>query len=192
MALALEARAKADDILIGDTPKARRRRRRLKKLDPPGRLWKHSKLAEIDGMPELPHPAFVFTLVRNPWDRMASLYHWARDQTFHHPMIAVAKEKTFADFLADPTMETALRNDNAASYVSDRSGQERCDAYVRLEHFLADIGPVEDHLGFRIDLPHANTSRRPSVSDLFTAETCDLVASYFAVDIARFGYEPPA
>ena len=32
LALALEARAMKDDILIGDTPKARRRRHRLKSL----------------------------------------------------------------------------------------------------------------------------------------------------------------
>ena len=62
MALALEARAMKDDILIGDTPKAVRRRKRLEKLDAPGRLWKHSRLSDIDGMDGLPDPAFVFTL----------------------------------------------------------------------------------------------------------------------------------
>jgi hypothetical protein len=192
MALALEARAKADDILIGDTPKARRRRRRLDKLHPPGRLWKHSRLADIEGMSDLPEPAFVFTLVRNPWERMASLYHWAGDQTFQHPIIAAAKANSFADFLADPAMEKVLRNDNASSYVADRTGRDRCDAYVRLEHFRADIAPVEDHLGFRIELPHVNASRRPPRSDLFTSKTRDLVASFFAEDIARFGYDFPA
>ena len=34
LSLALEARAMKDDILIGDTPKARRRRGRLKSLTP--------------------------------------------------------------------------------------------------------------------------------------------------------------
>ncbi|MEM9788337.1 MAG: Type II secretory pathway, pullulanase PulA, partial [Pseudomonadota bacterium] len=42
MALALEGRAARDDILIGDTPKAQRRRGRLRHLQTPGRLWKHS------------------------------------------------------------------------------------------------------------------------------------------------------
>ena len=40
MTLALEARAKADDIIIGDTPKAKKRRKRLADLTPAGRLWK--------------------------------------------------------------------------------------------------------------------------------------------------------
>ena len=47
MALALEGRAMADDILIGDTPKAVKRRGRLKGLETAGRLWKHSTLADI-------------------------------------------------------------------------------------------------------------------------------------------------
>jgi hypothetical protein len=36
VALALEDRAAADDILIGDTPKAQRRKNRLVGLDAPG------------------------------------------------------------------------------------------------------------------------------------------------------------
>jgi hypothetical protein len=50
MALALEARAMKDDILIGDTPKARRRKGRLKGASTAGRLWKHSRLSDIAGL----------------------------------------------------------------------------------------------------------------------------------------------
>lgn len=191
LALALEARAKADDILVGDTPKAQRRKRRLGQLRPPGRLWKHARLTDIDGMSGLPDPAFVFTQVRNPWDRMASLYHWAKEQTFDHPMIRASKSLSFEAFLQDPAQRRGFQNDNAASYVMDRAGRLRCDVFVRLEHFQADIAPVEEHLGFRIDLPHVNASRRPSCSQLFTPQTRDLVASDFADDIARFGYDFP-
>ena len=50
MALALEGRAMKDDIMLGDTPKARKRRRRLQDFKAAGRLWKHSTLADIDGL----------------------------------------------------------------------------------------------------------------------------------------------
>ena len=68
MALALEGRAMADDILIGDTPKAVKRRGRIKGLETAGRLWKHSTLADIEGMVtrEEMDDFLIFTLVRNP------------------------------------------------------------------------------------------------------------------------------
>ncbi|MDA3888267.1 MAG: Type II secretory pathway, pullulanase PulA, partial [Allgaiera sp.] len=50
LSLALEARAMKDDILIGDTPKARARARRLQGLRARRRLWKHATLADIEGL----------------------------------------------------------------------------------------------------------------------------------------------
>lgn len=180
-----------DDILIGDTPKALRRRKRVEKLDGPGRLWKHARFQDIDGMDGLPEPAFVFTLVRNPWDRMVSLYHWARAQHFDHPMVHAAKSHTFDDFLTLPDIQTALRNDTAETYVTDRAGQLRCDAFIRLEHLGTDLAPLEKHLGFRIDMPHANASTHPPAADLYDKQSAALIADIFAPDIARFGYTPP-
>ena len=40
MALALEARAMKDDIMLGDTPKAVKRRKRMKNVPAAGRLWR--------------------------------------------------------------------------------------------------------------------------------------------------------
>ena len=47
LTLALEERAARYDIIIGDTPKAKRRKKRLEDLELAGRLWKHSTLADM-------------------------------------------------------------------------------------------------------------------------------------------------
>ena len=101
MAAALEHRAMADDILIGDTPKAKRRRKRLKQLPAKGRLWKHSTLADIDGVVSASElePYFIFTLVRNPWDRLVSYYARLRAQSFQHHAVALAKKSDLAAYL---------------------------------------------------------------------------------------------
>lgn len=191
MALALEDRAQADDILIGDTPKAVRRRQRLKKLEAPGRLWKHARLSDIDGMEGLPDDPFIFTMVRNPWDRMVSLYYWSRAQTFDHPLIQAAITLEFNDFISTNTLEMACRRDATQLYVTDAKGQMRCDAFVRLEHLDTDLTPVEAHLGFRVSLPRANASERPATAEVYTEEMRQRVADLFAADIARFGYTFP-
>jgi hypothetical protein len=191
MALALEARAMKDDVLIGDTPKALKRGHRVKSLAAPGRLWKHARLADIDGADWVPPDAFVFTLVRNPWDRMASLWHWSRQQDFDHSMIAAARALDFPAFLAEPSLERAFRADAAEHYVTGRDGALRCDAFLRLEHLAEDLAPLAAHLGFRPELPHVNASHRPATSTLYTDAANARVADLYAREIDRFGYRFP-
>ena len=191
LALALEGRAMKDDILLGDTPKALKRRRRLKGVQAAGRLRKHATLADIDGLvgAEALEGMFTFTMVRNPWDRMVSYYHWLRDQGFDHPAVRLARSTDFAGFLRDPATQEAQRDWPAARYMTDARGQERCDLYIRLEHFDRDAAPLWAHLGFALDLPHENASRRDGdYRGYYDTALRDIVADCCAVDIARFGY----
>ncbi len=192
MALALEARAMKDDILIGDTPKARRRRRRLKGVQSAGRLWKHSRLADIHGLvaPEEMADFFVFTLVRNPWDRLVSYYHWLRAQEFDHPAVAIAKAHDFSAFLNHQHTRATIRGAPYGHYMRDRAGNERCDLFIRLEHLEEDIAPLERHLGFRIGpFGRVNASERPAdYRACYSAADAALVVELCGADIARFGY----
>ena len=192
LALALEDRAMRDDILIGDTPKAKKRRAKLKGLTPAGRLWKHSTLADIDGIvtPEDLEAFFVFTLVRNPWDRMVSYYHWLRAQRFDHPTVGLAQRLDFASFLQHPHTRVAVKSSPYGHYLCDARGVDRANLFLRLEHLAEDLAPLEAHLGFALDaIPHANASERQadyrSYYDDALAET---LAGLCAGDIARFGY----
>lgn len=191
LALALEARAMADDILVGDTPKARQRRGRVAGVRTTGRLWKHSTLADITGLasPDEIAGFFTLTLVRNPWDRMVSYYHWLRMQGFAHPAVGLAKALSFHDFLAHPQTQTALALWPYGAYLRDASGAERASLFVRLEHLAADLAPFEAHLGFPLAVRRVNESARgrdfrPYYSDASAA----LIARLCAEDIARFGY----
>lgn len=191
MALALEARAARDDILIGDTPKALARRGRLRGLRVPGRLWKHSTLADIDGLLDADEMAafLIFTLVRNPWDRMVSYYHWLRDQSFDHPAVPRAKSMDFSDFLNHPATQRSVEALPYSSYVSDPTGAGRAGLYIRLEHLEADMAPLSAHLGFAPALPFVNQSARDrDWRPYYTDADAATVGRICAQDIAQFKY----
>jgi hypothetical protein len=187
LSAALGTRAGPDDILIGDTPKARRRVHRLKALKAPGRLWKHSRLSDIEGLPEATPLSdfFIVTLTRDPWERVLSLYHWLRAQTFAHPAVPLAKALDFPAFLADKTIAAMLAADTISAYVGDRA-----DTVIRLEHLKTDAAPFEAHLGFPLPpVPHLNPSDRPSnARAAYDAAGAARVADWYAEDIVRFGY----
>jgi len=192
LALALEARAARDDILIGDTPKARARRGRLARAKSHGRLWKHSTLADIAGLvsdAEI-EGFFTVTLVRNPWDRAVSYYHWLRAQAFAHPAVGLARTHDFSGFLNHPQISTSLRLWPAEAYMRDRHGVERASLYARLETVHDDVAPFEAHLGFRLPaLATVNASeRRRDWRGFYSDADAALIADLCAPDIARFGY----
>jgi len=192
MALALEQRAMAEDILIGDTPKALKRRKRVRALQAQGRLWKHAQLADIDGLVDEADLAgmFVFTLVRNPWDRLVSYYSWLQQQRFDHPAVALAQGLGFGPFLRHAHTVASLRRQGGyARYVTSAAGVEHCAAFVRLEHLEQDLAPVWQHLGFTLAIPRANASvRREDYRSYYSDDLAEHVATVCAPDIARFGY----
>ncbi|MEM7599153.1 MAG: sulfotransferase family 2 domain-containing protein [Pseudomonadota bacterium] len=191
LALALEGRAMKDDILIGDTPKAKKRRHRLKGAQAAGRIWKHSKLSDIDGLipPDQIARAFTVTLVRNPWDRVVSFYHWLRVQEFDHASVRTAKAVGFSDFLRSDYLQAALPAHPYTRYMTRADGVEDCTLYIRLEYFEADAAPFWDHLGFHLDLPQVNRSERPTdYRALYSDADAEVVANLCQSDIARFEY----
>lgn len=189
LTLALEARAMKDDILFDNTPKAKSRQNRQKELRAVGRLWKHSTRADIEGLvPDL-DSYFTFTLVRNPWDRMVSYYHFLRVQSFDHPAVSLAKSTSFTAFLNTPATQAALRAWPASAHMRDRFGVDRANLYARLEHLTDDLVPFEAHLGFKLSIGRINTSQRdPDWRIYYSDVDAALIATLCAEDISRFGY----
>jgi Sulfotransferase family len=189
--LAYEARAMKDDILIGDTPKARARKGRLRGIKTAGRLWKHSTLSDIIGLVTVAEieALTTLTLVRNPWDRVVSYYHWLRAQSFAHPAVGLAKSHDFSGFLNHPQTVTSLRLWPYGAYLRQPDGFEKPSLFIRLEHYTEDVQPFEEHLGFRLALPRANTSDRSTDwRPYYCGGDAEVVAEACAEDIARFGY----
>lgn len=191
LALALEDRAMKDDIMLGDTPKARNRRGKVKGIQTRGRLWKHSTLADLDGLVRLDEldDLMIFALVRNPWARTVSYYHWLQRQSFDHPAVRLAKELAFSPFLNHPMIGASFRASPARHYVTDATGAERPALFLRLERFEEDAAPLFDHLGFRFGLPEENvTGTGRDYRRFYNEFDSNLLGQLCEEDIKRFGY----
>lgn len=188
LTLALESRAMKDDILVGDTPKAIARRARIKGDAATAHLRKHSPLSDLGALLQ---PDFLcFTLVRNPWDRMVSYYHWLRGQGFDHPAVTLAKTLDFSGFLNHPSTQMAESRWPARAYMTDAAGMARADLFLRIEHLEHDIAPLQAHLGFALlPLPVHNISQRSrDWRGYYSDADAALIARLCAADIDQFAY----
>ena len=188
---ALEPHLAPADLVIADTARGQQSRAALADVQTAGRLWKHSTLADAEGLISRDDMArmLIVTLVRNPWDRLVSYYHWLRAQTFGHPDVARAKATTFSGFLNDPATQRTLRADPYARYATDGAGHAHAALFARIEHWRKDLAPFFEHVGVTLELPYTNRSDRPTDWRAeYTDADAALVGRLCAVDIARSGY----
>ena len=134
----------------------------------------------------------TFTVVRNPWDKVVSHYHYRmqRPKSYlkHHPI-------PFAEWVArayrdhDPLYYEGSRMFNPqAEWLCDADGTLLVDVVCRFERLAADVEAVGQRLGRTVSLPHEKPSRRGPYQGYYDAATCALVADLFARDVELFGY----
>lgn len=162
LALALEARAMKEDLMLGDTPKAVKRRKRLAgprrrdgfgntRPSPISKAWSPAK--RLPGCSPL-----RWCVTRGTgWSAITS---WLRAQGFDHPAVGLAKSLAFDAFVQTPTVQGSLLASPYGSYLRDGAGEDQSNLFIRIEHFAQDAQPLFDHLGFDLTLPHANASDR--------------------------------
>tara|TARA_R100000008_G_scaffold86751_1_gene81335 strand:+ start:6683 stop:7273 length:591 start_codon:yes stop_codon:yes gene_type:complete len=140
---------------------------------------------------------FKFSFVRNPWDRVVSLYSrkgdgiqksmFRRGQQIGHGM----SFEQFVDWIelsTDTCRKPTPKKNMVDFYMVD--GSIDIDFVGRLENIQEDFNIVCNKIGIpRQQLPHINKSKHKHYTRYYDDKTKQIIAEKFAKDIEYFGYE---
>lgn len=123
-----------------------------------------------------------FSVVRNPWDRMVSLYT-------NHVSLGLAESEDFSRWLP------ALLDSGNVSlyrqqyrYLFNDKGKQLVDKVFRFERLNDVRVALSLHFGRPVTLMHIKKMRRKPYRDFYDAATCRLIESMFGQDIEQWEY----
>jgi hypothetical protein len=131
-----------------------------------------------------------FAVVRNPYDRAVSLYHYLSQKTDHHSYEKVSR-LSFKGFLLYLAERRMTKNPTQLAFIADAHGNPIVDNILRFETLNEDFKALCDDLGMdgQVELPKKNASdHRPYWEYYKDQTTQDLVKDLFAADFEAFGY----
>lgn len=146
----------------------------------------------------LPPGYFIFTFVRNPWDRIISYYLFRREPRNQHRINIHPDERriSFRDWLLRLGEFSRYRRINAEFRIAINSQNNLIRDYPhfigRYEHLQDDFLALCDRLGLPprvLPIVNPTTQKTRHYSHYYTDETRAIVAQMFQDDIVRFGYE---
>ena len=143
------------------------------------------------------HKYFTFGIVRNPWDRLVSAFHYLKQGG------KISADKSWADaYLLDtPDFDTFVRtwlnSDRLFTgvhfwpqsfFLCDRAGKIIVDFVGKFENLDADYELIRSRLDVAVELRSDNRSVRTGYTNYYTDETAAKVADLYATDISLFNY----
>jgi hypothetical protein len=131
---------------------------------------------------------FKFGFVRNPWDRVVSLYERTE-------ALQLREKMTFDKFVdwiqySSSTCVHSSPHRYQLDWFVDPNGRMLADFIGRFEKLDEDWAFVAQKLGIAATLPHQRANPRARhYTEYYTPRSRDIIAAKFKVDIDHFGYE---
>jgi len=131
---------------------------------------------------------FKFGFVRNPWDRVVSLYERKEALELRNQM----SFEQFVDWIqySSATCVHSGPHRYQLDWFVDPDGEVLADFIGRFERLEQDWAFVANKIGVSETLPHTRANPRARhYTEYYNARTRDVIANRFKVDIERFGYQ---
>ncbi len=132
---------------------------------------------------------FKFGFVRNPWDRVVSLYCRREGRM-------IGEQMSFESFVkwieyASDTCIHPSRHRYQLDWFRDDNGDIAVNFIGKFENLESDFRYVCGQLGTDAVLPHLrhNPTKPQHYTEYYSPRTRDVIAAKFGVDIEHFGYE---
>lgn len=150
--------------------------------------WKHMNAREFErlfGWRSSVTGMHRVAAVRNPWDRMVSVYQYQRQTVPQNHEKATALD--FRDYVLRGGSGSAFTT--FTDFAGDGHGALKVGTVLRVESLEEDFMALCADRGLTgVSLPRKNTSARGDYREMYDDETRGKVARAFAPDIERFGY----
>jgi len=141
---------------------------------------------------------FKFTIVRNPWDRLVSMFAWTDQKWFKgEELLRSDFEKlvqdSYALFRAAKSSPKAIELPaylrRQYDYIFDNCNRKLVDFVARYENLDFDWRIICIKLRLEVSLPHRMKSHHQNYKHYYGRETQRLVSEMFALDLEEFQYE---
>lgn len=131
-----------------------------------------------------------FAVVRNPWDRMVSLYHRQRRRSVRS-INRIFKRRDpgrFADYIRWEASRIGTKPGITQLDMIAIDKKIGTDKILRFENLAENWATLTAQLGIQAALPHKNRTDHQDWRKYYRDEEAELVATYWACDIKAFGY----
>lgn len=138
---------------------------------------------------------FKFCFVRNPWDRLVSMYHYTtQKEKEKYTNKEVNLPPYSKNILEAGSFDNWIKSGNIGTgqmdIITNDNDELLVDYVGRSEIIQSDFSYICSVLGIEnLQLPKANTSKHKDYREYYTEETKAIVAEKHQRDIEHFGYD---
>lgn len=130
---------------------------------------------------------FIFTIIRNPWERAVSYFHYL--QQIRQPPHNLSKDVKFTNWVRAGGFRTLQTQMSQLSDEFPCNVSRHIDYVARLERLSEDWPKICEKMNISCDMMHDKKSKHKHYSEYYNEITKDIVYKFYKDDVECLGYQ---